>query len=163
MCRVRVQSFNKLCQNVTHFWNFKHAYPRHPGALQKNQIYNVISCSNKIVLSWLPRQPRPQNMPDVWSEYQLIILETILDYLHFHKSDSTFHVPVIHCRFSHIEPYYAKWQVAMGSSLIPSIPHQKGLCHLNIRPLHTSQSSYEFFFIKTYQLRRHTTDGFILL
>ena len=31
---------------------------------RKHQIYNDTSSSNKLVLSWLPGQPNPQNMPD---------------------------------------------------------------------------------------------------
>ena len=35
--------------------------------------------------------------------------------IYYLKSDSAFHESVVHCRFSHIVPFYAKWLVAMGS------------------------------------------------
>ena len=42
MCLAWVHSFSKLRQNITNLWNFKHAYPRHLGALQKNTKFTMI-------------------------------------------------------------------------------------------------------------------------
>ena len=42
---------------------------------RKHQIYNDTSSSNKVILSWRPGQPKPQNMPDVLGEQQFIMLE----------------------------------------------------------------------------------------
>ena len=42
---------------------------------KKHQIYNDTSSSNKLILSCLPGQPKPQNMPDVLGEHQFIVLE----------------------------------------------------------------------------------------
>ena len=40
MYLARVQNFSTLRQNITNLWNFKHAYPWHPGALQKTSYLN---------------------------------------------------------------------------------------------------------------------------
>ena len=42
---------------------------------RKHQIYNDTSSSNKVILSWLPGQPKPQNMADTLGEHQFIMLE----------------------------------------------------------------------------------------
>ena len=40
-----------------------------------HQIYSDTSRPNKLVLSLLPGQPKPQNMPNVLGEHQFIMLE----------------------------------------------------------------------------------------
>ena len=44
---------------------------------RKHQIYKDTSSFNKLLLSRLPGQPKPQNMPDVLGEHKFIILENL--------------------------------------------------------------------------------------
>ena len=118
--------------------------PQHIGAPQKTSNLNDTSSSKKLVLSWLPGQPNPQNMPDVLGEHQFMLenFETI--YTSTNRtvpfmSQSFIAGSAILCHFMPNDR--SLW----GSSLISSIPPQKLLCRLKISPLHTSQSSYELF------------------
>ena len=112
---------------------------------RKHQIYNDTSSSNKLVLSLLPRIPKPQNMPAVSVEHQFIMLENFETIYISKKSDSAFHKPVIHCRFSHIAPFYAKGPVVMGFIFNNFYTTPETFMQLKISPLHTSQSPYESF------------------
>ena len=49
--------------------------PGTPEHARKHQIYNDTRSSNKLVLSWLPGQPKPQNMSAVLDEHQFIMIE----------------------------------------------------------------------------------------
>ena len=50
-----------------------------------------------------------QNMPDGLAEHQSIMLENVeAIYISINGTVPVFHEPVIHCRFSHIVPFYAK-------------------------------------------------------
>ena len=112
---------------------------------RKHQLCNDTSSSNKFVLSWLPGQPKPQNMPDVFGEHQFIMLENFETiYMSTNRtvtfmSQSFIAGSVILCHF--MSNSRSLW----GSSVISSIPPQKLLCRLKISPLHTSQSSNDLF------------------
>ena len=94
-------------------------------------------------------------MPNVLGEHQFIMLENIKTiYISTNRtvtfmSQSFIAGSVIFCHF--ISNARSLW----GSSVISSIPPQKLLCRIKIRPLHTSQSSFELFCIETYLLRLH--------
>ena len=104
---------------------------------RKHQIYNDNSNSNKFVLSWLPGQPKPQNMPDVLGGHQFIMLENFETIYISTNRTVTFMSQyfiagsVILCHF--ISNARSLW----GSFVIFSIPPQKLLCRIEIR-LYTS-------------------------
>ena len=128
-----------------------------------HQIYNDTSSSNKLVLSWLPGQPKLQNMPDVLGEHKFIMLENFdTIYISTNRpvpfmSQSFIAGSAILCHFMPND----RW--LWGSSLIPSIPPRKLLCRLKLAPFTRHKVHMSCFRIKTYLLRRHTPNGHILL
>ena len=102
-------------------------------------------------------------MPDILGEHQFIRLENFETiYISTNRTvpfmnQSFIEGSAILCHFMPND------RLLSGSSLIPSIPHQKRLCRLKISPLHTSQGSHELFYIETYLLGHHSPNGHILL
>ena len=123
---------------------------------RKHQLYNDISSSNKLVLSLLLGQPKPQNMPDVLGERQFIMFENFETiYISTNRtvpfmSQSVIAGSAILCHFMPND--WSLW----GSSLIPSIPPQKLLCRLKLALYTRHKVHMKCFRIETYLLRRHT-------
>ena len=163
MCLAWTQSFSKLRQNITNLWTFKHAYPRHLGALQKTPNLQRYYSSNKLVLCWLPGQPKPQNMPEVLGEHQFIMLENVeIIYISINRtvpfmSQSFIAFSAILC------PFMPNDRSLWVSSLMPSIPPQKFLCRLRLALFTHYKVHISCFRIETYLLRRHTPKGHIVL
>ena len=128
---------------------------------RKHQIYNDTSSSNKFILSSLPGQPKPQNMPFVLGEYQFIMLENFETF--YYSTNRT--VPFMSQSFiaglailCHFMPNDGS---LLGSSLIPSIPPRKLLCGLKLALYTRHKVHMSCFCIETYLLRRHTPNGHI--
>ena len=165
MCLAWVQSFSKLRQNTTNLWNFKHALVT-PGTSEhsrKHQTYNDTSSSIKVILSWIPGQPKPQNMSDVLGEHQFIMFENF-ETIYFSRNWT---VPFMSQSFiaglaplCHFMPNDGS---LCGSSLIPSIPPWKLLCGLKLALYTHHKVHMSCFCIKTFLLGRHTPNGHILL
>ena len=75
MCLAWVQSFSKLRKKQQIYETLNIPTPGTLEHSRKHKIYNDTSSSNKLVLLWLPGQPKMQNMPDVLAEHQFIMLE----------------------------------------------------------------------------------------
>ena len=130
---------------------------------RKHKSYNDISSFNKLVLSGLPGQPKPQNMPDVLGEHQFIMLENYetiyisTNWTMPFMSQSFLADSAILCHFMPNDR--SLW----GSSLIPSLPPQKLLCRLKLALYTRHKVHLSFSRIERYLLRRHTPKGHILL
>ena len=154
-----MQSFNKLRQNITFFLTLQMPTSGTSEHSRKRQIYNDTSSSNKLVLSCLPGQPKPQNMPDVLGEHQFIMLENF-ETIYI---STNWTVPFMSQSFIAVCHFMSNDRSLWGSSLIPSIPPQILLCRLKLA-LYTRHTIHmSCFRIKTYLLRRHTPTGHILL
>ena len=99
---------------------------------RKHQIFNDTSSSNKLGLSCLSGQPKPQNMPVVLGEHQFIMLENFETvYISTNQTVSFMCLSFIagSAILCHLMPNNRSlW----GLSLIPSIPPQKLLCRLKL-------------------------------
>ena len=130
---------------------------------RKHQIYNDTSTFNNLVLSCLPGQSKPQNIPDVFIEHQIIMLENFETiYISTNRT-----VPFMSQSFiagSAILCYFMPNDRSLwGSSLIPSIPYQKLVCHLKLSLYTRNKVHLSCFRIETYLVRCHTPNGHILL
>ena len=129
---------------------------------RKHQFYNDSSNSNKLVLSSLPGQQKPQNMPDVLGEHKFIMLENFETiYISTNRTVAFMRQSLIggSAILCHFMP---KDRSLWDSSLIPSIPPQKLVCRLKLA-LYTRHVHMSCFRTETYLLRRHTPNGHILL
>ena len=130
---------------------------------RKHLIYNDTSSSNKLVLSRLHGQPKPQIMPYVLGQHQFIMLENF-ETIYISKnrtvpfmSQSFIVGPAILCYFKPND------RLLWGSSLIPSIPPLKLLCHLKLALFTRHKVNMSCFRVETYLLRHHTPNRRILL
>ena len=130
---------------------------------RKHQRYKDTCSSNKLVMSGLPGQPKPQNMPDVSGEYQFIMMENFETIYISTNWTVPFMSPSLNAGSAilcHFMPN--NWSLKC-SSLIPSIPPQKLLCRLNLALFTRHKVHMSCFRIETYLLRRHTPNAHILL
>ena len=130
---------------------------------RKHQRYKDTSSSSKLVLSRLPGQPKPQNMPDVLGEHQFIMLENVETiYISTNRT-----VPFISLSFiagSVILCHFMPNDLSLwGLSFIPSIHPQKTFCRLKLALYTRYKVHMSCFRIETYLLRRLTPNGHILL
>ena len=130
---------------------------------RKHKIYNDTSSSNKLVLSCLPGQPKPQHMPDVLGEHQFIMLENLkvicvsTNRAVPFMSQSLIVVSDMLCHFMPNDR--SLW----CSSLIPSIPPQKLSFRFKLTMYTRHIVHMSCFRTESYLLRPHNPNGNILL
>ena len=130
---------------------------------RKHQICNDTSSSNKLVLSWLPGQPKPQNMPEVLGKHQFIMLENFETiFISISRTVPFMSQSFIACS-AILCPFMPNAWSLWVSSLIPSIPPEKRLRRLKLDLYTRHKVHISCFRIETYLLRRHTPNGHILL